>query len=105
MPYWPLSRRQLPRTCWRAPAISPRPALFWMVLASITQPSPESWLTTPSFAGGAEPWTVRSRMVDVRRLPGERVAVHAPAVEYRARCADVGVAVLRDHLAELSSPS
>ena len=59
MPYWPLSRRQLARTCWRAPAISPAPALFWIVACSITQPSAESWLTTPSSCGATKPCTVR----------------------------------------------
>ena len=69
MPYWPLPRRQLARTCWRAPAISPAPELFWIVACSITQPSAESWLTTPSSCGATNPCTVRWRMVTSRALP------------------------------------
>src|SRR6266498_1273805 len=63
MPYCPLSFRQFPRTTWCEPAIIPAPSFFSIVLSSITQPSPESWLTTPSLGGGTNPVTVSPRMV------------------------------------------
>lgn len=40
-----------------------RPRLFWIVLSSITQPSPESWFTTPWSCGATKPWMVRFRIV------------------------------------------
>jgi hypothetical protein len=63
MPYWPLSRRQLPITRWREPAIMPAPPLRSMVLSWITQPSPESWFTTPSLGGGSKLRMVSPRIV------------------------------------------
>ncbi len=69
MPYWPLPRRQLARTSCRSPAISPAPELFWIVACSITHPSAESWLTTPSSCGAAKSCTVTWLRVTSRAVP------------------------------------
>src|SRR5215212_5407055 len=49
-PYWPLAGRQLSRTTFPLPTKTPAPSLSLTVERSTTQPSPPSWLTTPSSA-------------------------------------------------------